>query len=146
MGASCKSCGGPGEEALQDMNKKGIFTPKQITAQLGGEWELINVNGDKKVSKKDLEKICKNTVVMLGKNGGSKEKFQSKKFNELVSDQFSGVEEFDRKQSTKIVTQLLSKDEAPKQRSNSGKENADLNRANGNAGRGSIKKDSIKAK
>ena len=51
MGSSCKSCGGPGEEALMDMNKKGIYTPKQITTQLADEWDVINVNGDKKVSK-----------------------------------------------------------------------------------------------
>ena len=129
-----------------DMNKKGIYTPKQITTQLANEWEIINVNGDKKVSKQQLEKICKQTITTLGKNGG-KDKFVAKKFNSILSEQFQGQDEFERKQSIKIVTQMLSKEaEAPKQRKDSGKENVDGNRSNGNANRASAKGKDVKAK
>ena len=82
----------------------------------------------------------------MGKNGG-KDKFVGKKFEQILGDQYQGQDEFERKASIKIVTQMLSKEgETPKQRRESGKENADGNRANGNAHRGSAKGKDVKAK
>lgn len=101
-------CGGPTEEALKEMNKKGIYTPKQIATSVGNEWGTINAEGNKKVSKKDLEKICKQAITSLGKQGGG-EKFQPKQFNGLIKDKFADMEEFDLKQSVQIVTTMLSK-------------------------------------
>ena len=105
----CKSgCGGATDQAISDMNKKGIYTPKQIKDQFFSQWDAINSNGDAKVSKKDFEKICKQTINTLGKNGGG-DKFQSKKFNEIIEEKFKDQDEFDKKQCVKIVTQMMVK-------------------------------------
>ena len=110
MGAMCNGsgCGGPTEEALKEMNKKGIYTPKQIASTVGNEWTTVNADGSKKVDKKSLEKICKQAVTTLGKQGGG-DKFQAKKFNALINDQYADKEDFDLKQSVKIVTTMLTK-------------------------------------
>ena len=93
-----------------------------------------------------MEKICKQTITTLGKNGG-KDKFVAKKFNQILKEEYQGQDEFEKKQSIKIVTQLLSKEsETTKQRKDSGKENVDGNRANGNANRASAKGKDVKAK
>ena len=60
MGAMCNGsgCGGPTEEALKEMNKKGIYTPKQIASTVGNEWTSVNTEGGKKVSKKEKKFFC----------------------------------------------------------------------------------------
>ena len=105
MGAMCNGsgCGGPTEEALKELNKKGVYTPKQISTQIGTTWDEVNTNGDKKVSKKDLQKICTTAINTLGRNGGG-DKFKAKQFNSILNDDYADKEEFDKKSSIKIVT------------------------------------------
>ena len=71
MGTMCGGgCGGPGAEAIADMNKKGIYMPKQISGQVENDWDAVNTKGLDAVSAADLKKICTTSVVNLGKLGG----------------------------------------------------------------------------
>ena len=72
MGTMCNGgvCGGPSAEAMNEMNKKGIYMPKQIAAQIQGDWDSVNKKGSDKVNPADLKKIVQSTVTGLGTLGG----------------------------------------------------------------------------
>ena len=47
-------CGGPSAEAIAEMNKKGIYMPKQIAEQIQGDWNTVNKKGTDTVNAGDL--------------------------------------------------------------------------------------------
>ena len=109
MGSMCKgSCGAPSAEAIAEMNKKGIYMPKQIEEQFTGDWQGVNTKGTETVSSGDLKKIVTNSINGLGQLGGG-DKFDQKKFNSLIKDKFKNTKEFSKADTIQIITILVSK-------------------------------------
>ena len=86
-------CGGPSAEAIQEMNTKGIYMPRQISGQVEEDWTTINKKGTETVTLSDLKKICTASVTGLGKLGG-KDKFVAKKFTQVTNELYKGQKEF----------------------------------------------------
>ena len=102
------SCGGPSAEAIAEMNKKGIYMPKQIEEQLVNEWTSVNTKDTETVSPGDLKKIVTNSINGLGQLGGG-DKFDQKKYNQLIKDKFKSNKEFSKGETVQIITLLVSK-------------------------------------
>jgi len=86
-------CGGPSAEAIGEMNKKGIYMPKQILEQVQGDWNTVNKAGSKTVTPADLKKIVMGSVAGLGKLGGN-DKFNPKAFADVQKTKFPDNTEF----------------------------------------------------
>lgn len=110
MGICNGGCGGPSAEAIAEMNKKGIYMPKQIAEQIQGDWETVNKKGTDTVNAADLKKIVQSTVTGLGKLGGG-DKFDQKAFTAVLKQKFPDNKEFSQSEITTLVTQLVSKTE-----------------------------------
>ena len=105
MGTICQgsACGGPSEEQIKQFNKNGIYMPKQINEQVENDWVIINKKGNETVTKSELQKICNQSVVGLGKLGG-KDKFNKKEFNKVLDEFYKNQTEFEKKDSIKALS------------------------------------------
>ena len=101
-------CGGPSAEAIAEMNKKGIYMPKQIAEQIQGDWDTVNKKGAEKVNAADLKKIVQSTVTGLGQLGGG-DKFDQKAFAATLKKKYPDNKDFSQGDVIQLVTQLVSK-------------------------------------
>ena len=113
MGTMCNGgvCGGPSAEAIAEMNKKGIYMPKQIAEQIQGDWDTVNKKGSDTVSPPDLQKIVKSTVTGLGQLGGG-DKFDQKAYAATLKQKFPNNKEFSQGDVIQLVTQLVQKSDS----------------------------------
>ena len=102
------SCGGPSAEAIAEMNKKGIYMPKQISEQVQGDWDAVNKKGTDTVNPADLKKIVMGSVAGLGKLGGN-DKFDPKAFAAIQKSKFPDNKEFSKAETVQMITHLVSK-------------------------------------
>ena len=108
MGTMCNGgvCGGPSAEAIAEMNKKGIYMPKQIAEQIEGDWSTVNKKGTDTVTPADLQKIVKQTVTGLGQLGGG-DKFDQKSYAATLKNKFPNNKDFSKGDAILLVTQLV---------------------------------------
>ena len=103
-------CGAPDAEAIQEMNKEGIYIPKQIDEHVGATWETRKNQEVDTVPSTELKKVVQATITNLAKLGAkNKTKFDAKKFNALIADSYAGQTDFKKKEVIKIVTLMVSK-------------------------------------
>ena len=84
--------------------------PKQIAEQVNDNWDAANPKGNENLGPAELKKLCQTSVVNLGKLGGG-DKFNAKKYTQLLKEGYDGQTEFSKKDANKIIVQLVAKAE-----------------------------------